>query len=68
MTRKGAAGRRRDIPVDYIVADPEGNRRSRRMAAREAKAAARGRDVGHSAGGAWWKPLPADDEPEEQTP
>lgn len=67
MTKKGASARRSQIPVDYIVADPNGNRRSRRMAAKEAKANARGRDTGTSTGGAFWKPL-VDGEPEEHQP
>lgn len=50
MTRKGQATRRTDIPVDYVVSDPNGNRRSRRIAAREAKAAAKGRQTGLSSG------------------
>lgn len=50
MTRKGQATRRTAVPVDYVVSDPAGNRRSRRMAAREAKAAAKGRQTGHSSG------------------
>lgn len=48
--RPGPA-RQREIPVDYIVADPNGNRASRRMAAKEAKARARGRNTGHGTGG-----------------
>jgi hypothetical protein len=45
-------GRRKDIPIDYVRADPNGNRRSRRLAAREAKAARLGRDAGTPTGGA----------------
>jgi hypothetical protein len=55
MSAKGHGGRRTEIPIDYIAADTAGNRASRRLAARQAKAAKRGRDAGHSTGGA---PLP----------
>jgi hypothetical protein len=48
---KGFQGRSTEIPIDYIAADANGNRASRRMAAKEAKAAKRGRKIGHSSGG-----------------
>lgn len=51
MKTKGSS-RKTLVPIDYIVSDPNGNRASRRMAAREAKAAARGRATGASTGAA----------------
>lgn len=44
--------RRAQIPIGYVESNPDGNRASRRMAAKEAKAERRGRQTGHSAGGA----------------
>lgn len=56
--RKGAHNtRQRLIAVDYIVADPHGSRASRRMAAKEAKAAKRGTTTGHSTGGVSEHPI-----------
>lgn len=51
MTGKNIA-RRSEIPIGYVVSEPAGNRASRRMAAKEAKAARRGRATGHGTGGA----------------
>jgi hypothetical protein len=67
MTKKGSAAPRRSIPVDYIAADPNGNRRSRRLARREAAARARGRGIGHSSGGDGSKPLPVYGDDHERT-
>jgi hypothetical protein len=39
------------IPIGYVEADPTGNRASRRMAAKERKAAKRGRRTAHGTGG-----------------
>lgn len=50
--RKGGGARRTDIPIDYVEANPTGNRRSRRLHAREAKAAQHGRSIGTPTGGA----------------
>jgi hypothetical protein len=60
MRRKGSS-RKREVPIGYVVADPNGNRASRRMAAKEAKAAAKGRVTGHSTGAAPTRPLVAAD-------
>jgi len=51
MTTKGSSTRRTQVPVGYVVSDPTGNRASRRMAAKEAKAARRGRRAGRGTGG-----------------
>ncbi len=52
------------IPVDYIVSDPGGNRASRRMHAKEKKAAERGRTTGHGTGAA---PASLPQQPIEET-
>lgn len=50
MTRKGRFRRRTDVPVDYIISDPNGGRRARRMYERERKAAKQGKITSNSTG------------------
>jgi len=55
MSRKGKrprAGRKREIPLGYLEASPEGNRAARRMFAKEQRARTKGRATGHGTGGA----------------
>jgi hypothetical protein len=53
---KGTA-RRVEVAVRYVESNPDGNRASRRMAAKEARAAAKGREVGTSTGAAPHRPV-----------
>lgn len=50
--KKMPSVRRTEIPVGYVIDDPNGNRASRRLAAKKAKAARRGRTTGLSTGAA----------------
>jgi hypothetical protein len=63
MSGKGKqprAGRKREIPLGYLEASPEGNRSARRMFAKEQRARAKGRATGHSHGVAPVNPVRKD--------